>query len=163
MGKLCITNWRLEGHITGILIILTYLLTYSMGQSPWEANRFAASQEILRIVWNTKVHYRIYKWPPPVPIPSQLNPVHTLTSHFLKTHLNIIPPTKSGSPQWFLSLMFPRQNPAHASRPHTRYMPLPPHSFRSLLSYMIDFPLRFIYQQPKYPHKLAYLTHVMFY
>jgi len=37
----------------------TYLLTYSMGQSsPWEANWFAASQEIPRISRNPKVHYR---------------------------------------------------------------------------------------------------------
>ena len=58
---------------------LTYLLTYSMEQSSsWEANRFLASQEIPRILCNLKVHYRIHNSPPPVPIRSQLNPVHTL-------------------------------------------------------------------------------------
>ena len=39
--------------------LLIYLLNYSMVQSPsWEANRFAASQEIPRISRNPKVHYR---------------------------------------------------------------------------------------------------------
>jgi hypothetical protein len=39
-----------------------------MQQSPsWEANRFSASQEIPNILWIPKVHYRIYKYPLPVP------------------------------------------------------------------------------------------------
>ena len=43
------------------------ILTYSMERSPsWEANWFSASQEIPRILW--KVHYRVYRSPPPVSI-----------------------------------------------------------------------------------------------
>jgi len=58
--------------------------------SSWEANRFSASQEIPRISWDRKVDYHIHKCPPPVPILSQLDPVHALTSHFLKIHLSVI-------------------------------------------------------------------------
>jgi hypothetical protein len=56
-----------------------------MEHSPsWEANRFAASQEIPRILWNPKVHYRIHNNPPHAPILSHRNPAHAPTSHFFE-------------------------------------------------------------------------------
>jgi len=106
-----------------------------MEQSPsWEVNRFSASQEIPRHLWNPKVQYGIRKWPTTVPILSQIDPVHTVISHSLKIQLNIILPSTPGSPKWSLSLRFPHQNPVYAS-------PLPPYavyaspsSFFSILS-----------------------------
>ena len=85
-----------------ILSTPTYLFTYSMGHSPsWETNRFSASQEIPRILWNSKVHYRIYKHPSPVSILIQIQPVHAPPS--LNIHLIITLPSTPGSPKWSLS------------------------------------------------------------
>ena len=63
-----------------------------MVQSPsWEANLFAASQEIPRISRNPKVHYRTHKRPPPVPILSQPNPIHIPTSNLLAPLETLLP------------------------------------------------------------------------
>ena len=85
-----------------------------MVQRPsWEADWFAASQEIPRISRNPKVHYRTHKRPPPASILGQLYPVHILTSHLLEIHPNIIHPSMPRSPQWSPSLRFPQQDPTH--------------------------------------------------
>ena len=122
----------LERGIVRLMLtyLLTYLFTHSMEQSPsWGANRSSASQEILHILRNPKVHCRIHKRPPPVPILSQLDPVHISASHFLEIHLNIILPSTPGSPKRPLSLRFPC---IHLSSPHTCFMSRSSHSSRFL-------------------------------
>ena len=90
------------------------LLTYSMVHSPsWAADWLAASQEILRISRNRKVHYRTHKCPPPVSILGQPDAVHIPTSHLLQIHPNIIHPPTPRSPQWSPSLRFPHKDPIH--------------------------------------------------
>ena len=108
------------------------ILTYSMVQSPsWEANWFAASQEIPSISRNPKVHYHTHKRPPPVSILGQPNQVHIPTSHLLEINPNIIHPSMPRSPQWS-SLWFPHQDPIHPPLlTDTCHMPI---SFSSILS-----------------------------
>ena len=108
-----------------------YLLNFVVQSPSWEANWFAASQEIPRISPNPKVHYCTHRRPPPVFILGQPNPVHIPTSHLLEIHPNIIHPSSPRSPQWSPSFRFPHQEPIHSPlHTHTLHMPSPSHSYR---------------------------------
>jgi hypothetical protein len=50
----------------------------------WEDPSYADTQELPSILWNLKVHYRVHKSPPLVPILSEIDPVHTTQSYLSK-------------------------------------------------------------------------------
>jgi hypothetical protein len=74
-----------------------------MEPSPyWEADSHLSSQ-IIPLLWDPKVRYLIEKSTQPVPVLSQMNPVHTLLPHLFKISFNIILPPTPGSSEWSLS------------------------------------------------------------
>jgi len=53
-----------------------------------------------------KVHYRVHKSWPLVPVLSQVNPVHILIPYFLQIHFNIILVSTLRSPKWYITFRF---------------------------------------------------------
>jgi hypothetical protein len=76
--------------------------------SAWEAIKCSASQQILNLEWNPKVHCHVHKSPPPHPIQSQESSPHT--NSFFKIHFNIILPFMLRSPKWSLPFRFANYN-----------------------------------------------------
>jgi len=85
----------------------------------WEANNFCASQEIVRSLWNRKVHYHIIKRLTLASILSQINSLHTCSYYFLKIYFNIIIQSKARSSSGLLPSALPTKACIHSS-----YLPI---------------------------------------
>jgi hypothetical protein len=53
----------------------------------WEADSCSLGQEIPRLLWNPKLHYRVHMSPPLDPILSHLNPLHNLMPIYVRSVL----------------------------------------------------------------------------
>jgi hypothetical protein len=81
-------QWNLESRQN-----LSYntLLTNFIEQSlPWQAARRSVTLEFPNILWNQRVHYRVHKIPPLVPVSNEMNPIHTTPSYFSKLHFSLV-------------------------------------------------------------------------
>ena len=82
------------------------------------------SQEITQILWNPKVHERIYKIPPPVPLLKQLNPVYAPHTTSWRSNLILTSHLCLGLPSGLFPSYFPTKtlyallfSPIHATCP----------------------------------------------
>jgi hypothetical protein len=71
----------------------------------WKAANCAATKKLPNILWSPKVHCRVHKSPPLLPIPSQINPIHNVPSYLSEIYFNIAHPLTSCSSQWSLSFL----------------------------------------------------------
>jgi hypothetical protein len=79
-----------------------------------EAANRAATQEFPSILWNPKVHYRVHKSPPLVPILSQIDPIHTI-SFSLRSILIFFTHLRLGLPSGLFPPGFPKKTYMYSS------------------------------------------------
>ena len=111
----CVTcqNAKLIKLLKDLLIKLTNCTELGLSG---EAIGSSAGQEIPRIVWKTKVHYRVHNSPPPVSILSEITAFHLLPSFCFRSILNTILPSTPVFPKCSFTFVFP--HPTH----HTQYL-----------------------------------------
>jgi hypothetical protein len=100
------------------------ILRNSMKQSPsWEANSCSTGQEMPRLLWNPKVHYRVHRSLLMEFILSQMSLANTLIICFLKTCFNTMLPSPPRSPNWAFPFSLSDLHALLVS--HVCYMPCP--------------------------------------
>ena len=115
-------------HTQSLVInLITYLLTPCSRVLLEKLTGSAVSQEIPRILWNPKVHYRTHKCQPLLPILRQLHPVPTTlwkSILILSSHLRL------GLPNGLVPSGFLTRTLCTALPSPMRHMPHPSHSSR---------------------------------
>jgi len=112
------TMFRVFGHQTITMnivgcfnILIIHVGMYSQitatVQSPWQANTHSASEDIPRILRNSKVRHSAYKTPPFAPVTGHVNPVHAPI--LFSVNFNIITPSLPRSSKCSLSFMCHQQ------------------------------------------------------
>jgi len=94
-----------------LLILLTYQLIHLL--TPWsrvlleKLTVFQLVKKFPAFYETRRFYYRIHKCPLPVPILSQIKPVHNPTFHFLKIHLILSSCLRLGLPSGLFPSGFP--------------------------------------------------------
>jgi len=94
----------------------------------WETYTRSANQEISRLLWNPKVHYRVHNSPPVIPILCYMNPVRNLAPCFFKIYFNTFLLCSPWSPKWSRQV-FQLKFCAHFMSLPCVYMPRPSHAW----------------------------------
>jgi hypothetical protein len=80
-------------------------------------------QELPRILWNQKVHYRVHKSPPPIPVVSQINPVHTTHPISLRSILIVSTHLRLGLPSGLFPYGLPTTQQFVLKHSQTMFVP----------------------------------------
>jgi len=111
--RVSLTHWRNVG-----------LKNYTQQSHSAGTTRLSSCHEIHRILWKPEVNHHVHRSLSPVPILSQMNPIHILPSYFFMMHLSVTFPSMISSSKWPVPSGLPTK-PRHAPllSPYVLYAP----------------------------------------